>query len=208
MRLNAEAMNLFYAFTHDHVHLNEDELTLQFLGLRLFNSAAASIKLGMSGYAQTAISLVRDILEISFLLDYFKSDPSKIPEWKNATAKERKTKFSPVNIRIALDTRDGFKEKRRAEVYELLSEHASHVSYGGFKLIRSDGLGNLGPFIDEKILKAWVQELTLRLVPGATIFAIFFVDASPPLQQLRMKYIDQVRAWQERMFKQPKQSET
>src|SRR4051812_38397319 len=38
-RLVAEAMNLIYAFTHDHAHGSENELTLQYLGVRLFNAA-------------------------------------------------------------------------------------------------------------------------------------------------------------------------
>jgi len=38
-----EAMNAIYAFTHDHVHGSENELTLQYLGIRLFNAAGASM---------------------------------------------------------------------------------------------------------------------------------------------------------------------
>src|SRR5262245_25509450 len=37
-RLVAEAMNAIYAFTHDHVQGSENELTLQYLGIRLFNA--------------------------------------------------------------------------------------------------------------------------------------------------------------------------
>ena len=36
--LVAEAMNVIYAFTHDHPHESENELTLQYLGIRLFNA--------------------------------------------------------------------------------------------------------------------------------------------------------------------------
>jgi hypothetical protein len=50
--LVAEAMNVIYAFTHDHAHGSENELTLQYLGIRLFNAAGASIKLALSGYYQ------------------------------------------------------------------------------------------------------------------------------------------------------------
>jgi hypothetical protein len=37
--LVAEAMNAIYAFTHDHEHGSDNELTLQYLGIRLFNAA-------------------------------------------------------------------------------------------------------------------------------------------------------------------------
>ena len=48
--LVSEAMNVIYAFAHDHPHHSDDELTLQLLGIRLFNAAGASIKLALSGY--------------------------------------------------------------------------------------------------------------------------------------------------------------
>jgi len=40
------AMAIIYAMAHDHANATDDELTVQYLGLRLFNSAASSIKLG------------------------------------------------------------------------------------------------------------------------------------------------------------------
>jgi hypothetical protein len=54
--LVAEAMNAIYAFTHDHPHGSENELTLQYLGIRLFDAAGASIKLALSGSYQKAKS--------------------------------------------------------------------------------------------------------------------------------------------------------
>src|SRR5579859_3777064 len=68
--LVAEAMNAIYAFTHDHVHGSEDELTLQYLGIRLFNAAGASVKLALSGYYQKVFQQVRDVIETHFLVDY------------------------------------------------------------------------------------------------------------------------------------------
>lgn len=199
--LVANAMNIFFGFTHDHEHLDDDELTLQFFGLRQFNTAACSIKLALSGYTQTAISLTRDILEVAFLLDFFRTDRAKIQEWKKATKQERKKNFSPVAIRTAIDERDGYKEKKRAKVYALLSEYASHVTYDGFKLLKRDGLGELGPFISEKHLAAWLQEIVLRLVPSASVFAAQFPNVSAPLNQLRKDYNVGVRAWQAKHFK-------
>ncbi len=52
--LVSEAMNIIYAFSHDHVHGSDSELTLQMLGIRLFNAAGASVKLALSGYYQKA----------------------------------------------------------------------------------------------------------------------------------------------------------
>jgi hypothetical protein len=99
----AEAMNAIYAFTHDHAHGSENELTLQYLGIRLFNAAGASVKLALSGYYQEAFHQVRGIIETSFLVDYLSTYPEKIDKWKSADKKQRITQFGPGFIRNALD---------------------------------------------------------------------------------------------------------
>src|SRR5262245_34656254 len=103
----AEAMGAIYAFTHDHEHGSGDELTLQYLGIRLFNAAGTSVKLALSGYYQKAFDQVRDILETSFLVDYLSTHPEKIDEWRRADTKKRIAHFGPAFIRNALDKRDG-----------------------------------------------------------------------------------------------------
>jgi hypothetical protein len=76
-KLVAEAMNAIYAFSYDHPHESENELTLQYLGIRLFNVAGASIKLALSGYYQNAFGQLRDMIETSFLVDYLSTYPER-----------------------------------------------------------------------------------------------------------------------------------
>src|ERR1700736_6512156 len=87
--LIGEAMNAIYAFTHDHAHGSENELTLQYLGIRLFNAAGASLKLATSGYYQKAFDQLRDVIETYFLVDYLSTSPEKIVEWRAADKKKR-----------------------------------------------------------------------------------------------------------------------
>jgi hypothetical protein len=58
-----KAMALIFAFTIDHTSRSDAEATMQLLGIRLFNAAASGIKLGLSGYYQTAFHQARDIME-------------------------------------------------------------------------------------------------------------------------------------------------
>src|SRR6267378_2838316 len=120
--LVAEAMNAIYAFTHDHDHGSENELVLQYLGIRLFNAAGASVKLALSGYYQRAFDQVRDVIETYFLVDYLSTHPEKIDEWKRADKKKRISHFGPGFIRNALDKRDGYTSGKRKEIYDLISE--------------------------------------------------------------------------------------
>ncbi len=198
MFLVTNAMNVLFGYTHDHVAANDDELTLQYFGLRLFNDAACSIKLALSGYAQQALGQTRDIMEVGFLLDYFRTFPAEVSAWKNASPKARRNKFGPVHIRKALDTRDGNREMKRAQVYAMLSENASHATYPGFRLMMKDGHGQVGPFVDEVKLRAWLQELTLRLLPAAELLGGHFPKAPEAVRAGYQFYRSQILEWWKR----------
>jgi hypothetical protein len=167
--LIAEAMNAIYAFSRDHVHGSEDELTLQYLGTRLFNAAGASIKLALSGYYQKAFGQVRDVIETSFLVDYLKTYPEEIDEWRRADRKKRMLHFGPRRIREVLDERDGYTSGERTRIYHLISELASHPSYAGVSLTATGpaNMVHVGPFFDEQKLRSWLGETALRLSPAA-----------------------------------------
>ena len=167
--LIAEAMNAIYAFSHDHIHGSEDELTLQYLGIRLFNAGGASIKLGLSGYYQKAFHQIRDVIETSFLVDYLKTHPEEIDEWRRADRKKRMSDFNARRIREALDRRDGYTSGERKKIYDTISEYATHASYPGVTLTTT-GAANLpqvGPFFDEKKPRSWLGETAIRLSPAA-----------------------------------------
>lgn len=174
-------MSLIFVYTIDHKSQSEDENTMQMLGVRLFNAASSGIKLALSGYYQTAFHQARDILEVGYLMDYFRTSPAERGVWKKADRKERREKFDPVKIRIALDARDGDNTKKRAEEYNKLSEMASHANFGGFRLTSRGQFAELGPFVDARFLIAWLEETVLRLGPTAVMYANQFPNADPQL---------------------------
>jgi hypothetical protein len=200
----SEALNVIYAFAHDHAHQNDNELTLQLLGIRLFNAASASVKLAMSGYYQKAFDQVRDILETSFLVDYLTTYPDKIVEWKAADKKTRVSKFGPGFIRNALDKRDGYTSGARKKIYDLISEHASHASYPGFRLVmNAENLGEIGPFFDEVKLKSWLEELVKRLSHAAVILVSNHEGRDDALLIAKAHYLEAVNTWREKYLAPP-----
>ena len=78
------AMDTVYSLVKDHKNINDDELTIQYVGIRLFNALSVSLRLMLSGYYQISFAIQRDIIEMYFLLDYFLYSPGKIAEWKNS----------------------------------------------------------------------------------------------------------------------------
>ena len=192
------AMAIIYALAHDHANTSDDELTVQYLGLRLFNSSASSIKLGLSGYYQSAFAIVRDVFETAALLDYMLSYPGQIAVWKESDNRQRMVKFRPSAIRSALNKRDQFPGNKRKEIYERFSEYAAHATAPGFQLLASEGLGKIGPFLSERYLKAWLEEAVKFLVHGATIFVVHFDKVEPALLPEKVGFLDQATRWRDR----------
>lgn len=190
-----EAMNVMFGFTRDHVHGNDDELTIQFLGIRILNAASVSIKLALSGYYQAAFMHLRDIVEASFLMDYFLSNKDKIAIWKIDDKKVHDKYFKPFKIREALDKRDGFTKGARDKIYTLLSSHATHVTYKGFRLTTKENLGEIGPFISEAHLTAWLEEMAKHFGNTALIYPAHFDVNSAGLEAVRWEYDRKVDAW-------------
>ena len=58
----------------------KDSVTIQLLGIRLFNASASALALMLMGYYQNSVTMLRDLLETGFLIDYFAIDRPKIQE--------------------------------------------------------------------------------------------------------------------------------
>jgi hypothetical protein len=198
-----EAMNIVYGLTHDHPHRSDDELTLEMLGIRLFNASAASVKLALSGYYQIAFAQLRDVVETYFLLDYLGTNKDKIAIWKVADKRQLKRMFGPNEIRDALDARDGFKTKMRGDVYGRLSAYASHATYQGFKLTTKENMGEIGPFVTETHLTAWLEEIMKLLGHGALVYACHFEGVHPNLEAVKKRYFDMMENWRVKYFPKP-----
>jgi hypothetical protein len=84
-----KSMDAFDYFSRIYINENEQQLTTQLLGIRLFTESAAAIKLIMSGYYQASVCIQRTLLEMVFLLSYFTTDKNLIDEWSKGDEKSR-----------------------------------------------------------------------------------------------------------------------
>jgi hypothetical protein len=192
------AMNMIFALTHDHINTNDNELVMQYLGIRMFNAAAASMKLAYSGYYQNAFSALRDFLETFFLVDYLTSFPEKIQDWKGADEKQLRAIYGPGAIRNALDARDGFKEKKRKKLYDMISHYATHAAPSGFHLVTKDDLGMIGPFYRPELFVAWMQEAVKMICNSGLVFAKAFKDVDWGIKSTRKKYRVDLKTWSDK----------
>ena len=203
INLIRESMNIIVALTKEHPHRTPNELTMQFLGIRLFNAAAASMKLAYSGYYQNAFSALRDFLETYFLVDFLCSKPDEIASWKTATKQDLRGKFGPNAVRNALDKRDGFKEGKRKQIYDLISHFATHATPSGFRMTLKDDLGEVGPFYGEDKFEAWAQEAVKMASHAGIIYATGFKGVNKNLLPVKAQFVSDLNEWKKKYFGGP-----
>lgn len=190
-----DSLNLIFEFTTSYKNQNDAELTLQYLGTRLFNSVISSIKLLLSGYYQGSVVFQRDILEVGYLLDFLTIDRSKISDWKKTDKQQRLNKYKPKVIRDKLDERDGLTEKNRSRKYQLMCEYAVHATYPGFKLVAPKKLVRIGPFLDLKYLNFIIQELAMCVPLFTLIYASHFKNIPTQFETIKNDYMNKVSIW-------------
>jgi hypothetical protein len=195
------SLNMLDYMSKRRPHADEDELVLQMLAARLFNSGASAMKLMMGGYYQSTVMLMRDILETTFLLDYFRSNHDQIAVWRACDEKKRNREFGAMKVRIALDDRDGFTERKREAAYNLLCQLGTHPTYTGFQMLQSKGsnLVNVGPFFEAASLDAVLSELA-KTTMQAGAQARHVKERSLEDYRISIDYLTAQADWSERFF--------
>jgi hypothetical protein len=189
------AMNLIMALNRGHEPVRKEERVVQYLGLLLFNASASCLRLGLSGYYQQSLIIVRYLMETVLLLDYLTTCPEKLLEWEAADERERKKSFAPAKIRKALDKRDGFTGRKRESTYRMLSEYAAHATPSGFQLIAPQGAPMMGPFFNTRYLNAAIEELVKFIVHGVTIFSGYLRTNNPALHEEEKLFLERIEKY-------------
>ena len=173
------AVSILRYFIMRDDHRDEDDLFIRILGIRMANALTGSMQQLLSGYYQLSAMVARDLVETSFLVEYFSLDPVKVTRWRLCTDRERKKEFSPIAIRTALDAHHKHEGLKRAKAYELFSQLAGHPHPKGFAMLRgNDGLLQCGPFFDPTALGATLSELARQSVVAGEAFQTFFTRSS------------------------------
>lgn len=177
------------------VHQDDEHLALLRLGVRCFNSCSAALRLLRCGHWQPAIMVTRDLYETQFLFDLLVSDVEKLKAWLTLPARERDQQFKPVKVREALDARDGFKEKKRAAKYKMLSIYGAHVTPEGFSIISPKNLTVIGPFPDQKLLKSALEELAMITAHSASTISRIVEPNDLKGMKRKIAFLEFVETW-------------
>jgi hypothetical protein len=144
------------------------------LFLRTFDSMGHAVRAAMSGNYTGCVMYCRDLVETGFLLNYLTDDDARPAAWLNSDIETARKEYKPVTVRMALDKRDGFAEKKREEHYKRLSVLGSHPTPQAFA-VKRDGTRKLnsGPFKHRELLEECVQEIAIAALLLAGILVDF-----------------------------------
>ncbi len=197
MNVVEQSMTIVDHFARGYPEQNEEQLIVQHIGLRLFNSMAGAVQSLMAGYYQNSVMQMRDVLEIGFLLDFFRSDKTAIALWNKCDEGERNRQFSAYKVRTTLDERDGFTEQKRKEHYQLLCSLGAHVSPKGFELLRpvAGGDAHCGPYFAGRALDASLSELAKVAVGAAGHFMMFFEPVYLSDGRAKLEFLEAQSEW-------------
>lgn len=176
--------------------------TLQLFAIRLFNTGASALKLGLSGYYQTAFLLLRDSLELVNLVDLFRADPTNISKWKAADDKKLKKDFSPAAVRTVLASFPQYAGQNRKNLYALFSSHAAHMTYKGFQLVSPRNSPTLGPFFELKLLRALLEDMGRHMSHATIALSTMFENGGLPVLVAKTAYIDLLSKYHQKYIKQ------
>ena len=200
-----KSMDLIDYFSRQYDSENDEQKTIQILGLQIFNQSASALKLILSGYYHASISLNRSLLETMFLLDYFSTDKTLITKWNKNDKNTRKTGgiFSPFEIRNNLDKRDGFNNKKRFQHYERLCELGTHPTPTSFVMLKPIPEGDFycGPFFASEMIKSSIEELVLVAIQIAGHFSQFFKAKKLDDYRVTISFMETQDLWNKRFYK-------
>ena len=186
-------MDLLNVFVLKQLETSDDGRTIQHLGIRVFNAFGSAWKLAASGYYQNATMLLRDIVETTFLVDYFSIFPAKVSAWRlvDQTPKGWQ-QFKPAAIRAALDKHAGKGKSRRGDVYSMFSSLGGHASITGFAMLRPKGNDSvLGPYFDPTALRALLEEHGKWSAMAGVTFAPFVsLTTEPAISVARRFFVE------------------
>jgi hypothetical protein len=181
-----------------HTHSSTDELIVHRLTVRCFNSGAAALRLARMGYYNQCLSLIRDIMEVTLLLDLFRRDPATIKEWTTASADERNRKFGAYQVRMRLEEiekKDGKTPLNRSQTYKRFCTYGTHASPESFVLISPNAMTQIGPFPDAGRLKAMIEEIVQHLTFATTVFIDHIESDDLNVLSLQAEFYDRAEDW-------------
>lgn len=163
VRMNETAVCLLENLVTQLDATSPTESVIQGLAARCINSHEAGFGLAARGWAQPALTLLRDVVETASLAGLFHQDKALVAEW---LAKPRQQKFRPEAVRDSLRLIEHIDKATRSIPYQQLSRVAAHPDPESLELLRMTGGGapQVGPILHTDQFQAVMREFARQSV--------------------------------------------
>jgi hypothetical protein len=195
-----DSLDLIQYFVEQVHDRSESQSIVELLGVRLFNGLASTAHAMLVGYYQNSMMQQRDLLEVSFLLEYFRYNKALVVEWKSCTESERIRKFGAFQVRKFLDDRDSFTERKRETHYKHLCCLGANASYQGLQMLQpiAEADARCGLYFTETALTTAAGELAKISVEAANNVTAHHSSESLADGEIKLRFLKQQSLWFER----------
>lgn len=128
LQLIGTAMSALYQAATCHRKCHGGPHVLEALCGRMYNLAAGAYLLALRGLYDEALNLIRSIGEVSNLIALSVVDKKALTEWLSSDRKTRLRKFSPSEVRRALERREPALLLANEDWYARFCETYTHVT--------------------------------------------------------------------------------
>lgn len=142
-------------------------VVMQTLGVRVLNDIGATGELLSRGYYQPAVTMIRDLMECTFLLDLFSRSPDDLQRWIDLGLDPGKKDYKPGKVRERLEELDKEKSEARFRQYNFYSAYGAHPNSKGVFFIAPNNAVEIGPFADKQRVAILLRDYTLLSVMAA-----------------------------------------
>ena len=164
------------------------------LGVRAINSLSASALLMHAGYWVAAGHQMRDLIEVSQLIELIENDPSCAEDWVGCTGKERYRRYSFGKVKAKLDALRPERAGSR-EMFDFWSNIGSHPSVEGLALQQyRTGGPVIGPTTNFDHMRLLYADLFRLLI----IVTYAFISA---VESLRPEKVSSRHSWWSRQLR-------
>lgn len=141
---------------------DEELIAIRELTYRVYKSLQSVTLLCMSGLEIPALSFLRDVVEIEYLLMYFIREPEKIKFWWHADRATRNQEFRPVVIRQKIAGNDRDLRKRLDLDYAGHSDILTHPTSTSLKLQKGIKIKSSSISHDKSIVSICLSEIAFH----------------------------------------------
>jgi hypothetical protein len=163
----------------------DDEHAILYLGTRVFNATQASWCLLLRGYYGPALTVQREVVESTLLLQRFALQPVEIGRWRASSTEERLRNYGPSKNRRLIDASG---EPNLYWRFSQYSELAAHPTPRGRSLTTMDGRYWTGPHFNANLFGELLRHFALHVAFACDILCGFsFLENPDPKARARIR---------------------